>query len=82
LGSYDKKYLINMPPRKQPQIQNLQIFLIEGTSLTGSFEAFHSSLAQSTGELWLKLLGKSLESPCAKILSRAGFKGNAQGCVQ
>jgi len=28
------------------------------TSLTGFLEAFHSSLAQSAGELWLKLLGK------------------------
>jgi len=51
-----------MSPPKQPQIQNLQIiFLMEGASLTGSFEAFHSSLAQSPGELWLKAMGKILE---------------------
>jgi len=47
------------------------IFLIAGTSLTGSFEAFHSSLDQSAGELWLKEL---IDKPCAKILARAGLK--------
>jgi len=35
-------------------------FLIEITRLTVSLEVFHSSLAQSAGELWLKVLGKIL----------------------
>jgi len=52
---------LNMSSPKQSQIQNLQIiFLIEGASLTGYCEAFHSSLAQSVGELWLRVLGKIL----------------------
>jgi len=49
-----------MSPPKQPQIQNLPNFLIENTNPTGFIEAFHSSPAQSAGELWLKVLGKNL----------------------
>jgi len=32
------------------------IFLIENESLTGSFEGFTHSLAQSPGELWFEIL--------------------------
>jgi len=43
--------------------------------LSGSFEAFYSSLAQSAGELWSKVLGEFWKSPCAKILARAVLEG-------
>jgi len=61
-----------MSPTKHLPIQNLQkFFLIEGTSTIGYFEAFNSSLAQSSGELWLTVLRKN---PCAKRLARPGLK--------
>jgi len=63
-----------MSPPKQPQIQNLQIiFFIEDTSLGNRiFEAFHSSLAQSAGELWLNVLRKILEKSLRQKFGSCG----------
>jgi len=43
---------------------------MEGTRLTGFIEAFHSSLAQSAGELWLKVLGKILAPKFGRLVSQ------------
>jgi len=48
-------------------------FKIQGTSLTGFLEAFHSSLAQSTNEL--SMVESVGENIYAKILAGSGVKG-------
>jgi len=49
-------------------------FFIEGTSLTGFLEVFHSSLAQSTGKLCLNVLKKILASKFWQARESKGVK--------